>query len=80
MSAAVEASVLETLGPAAAGGLLARRVLGFVRLLRDNGFPVGLGETADALRAARIADLSGPRVLRWSLRALLWDRGSESVV
>ena len=27
---------LETLGPAAAGGLLARRLVGFVRLLRLN--------------------------------------------
>ena len=68
---------VETLGPAAAGGLLARRIVGFVRLLRDNGFPAGLGEAADALRAARTGDLGDPKVLRWSLRALLCASHSD---
>ncbi len=53
------------------GGLLARRILGFVRLLRDNGFAAGLGESMDALRLARAFDLGDPTALRGGLRALL---------
>ncbi len=62
---------------------LARRVTGFVRLLRDNGFPVGLGEAGDALRLLRATDLGRPHELRRGLRALLccsktdWERFDE---
>ena len=49
---------------------LTRRLLGFVRLLRDNGFALGLREAEDAVRAAE-AGVAGPEPLRWSLRALL---------
>lgn len=56
---------------AADDGRLVRRVKGFVRLLRDNGFPLGLGEALDALRFAETADLADQGVLRRGLRALL---------
>jgi len=65
------------------GGRLARRIVGFVRLLRDNGFAAGPGETMDALRLARGCDLGDPAALRGGLRALLcasrldWRRFDE---
>ena len=49
----------------------ARRIVGFVRLLRDNGFIAGLRETRDALQLASFADLGTPQALRGGLRALL---------
>jgi uncharacterized protein with von Willebrand factor type A (vWA) domain len=58
-------------------------VVGFVRLLRDNGFALGLRETEDVLRAAATLGLGGPEPLRWGLRALLcscerdWRRFDE---
>jgi uncharacterized protein with von Willebrand factor type A (vWA) domain len=55
----------------------ARRIVGFVRLLRDNGFPVGLPESRDALRAAGAIDLSRPAELRWALKALLTASPSD---
>ncbi len=65
------------------GSRLARRAVGFVRLLRDNGFPIGLGEAGDALRLLGEIDLGRPPQLRLGLRALLccsktdWDRFDE---
>ena len=67
----------------AGGGRLARRIVGFVRLLRDNGFAAGPGESMDALRLARGCDLGDPTALRGGLRALLcasrldWRRFDE---
>ncbi|MGH8722727.1 MAG: hypothetical protein ACREU4_12120, partial [Burkholderiales bacterium] len=63
--------------------LLTRRLVGFVRLLRDNGFMLGLREAEDALRAAAAAGLARPEPLRAGLRALLcscerdWRRFDE---
>ncbi|MGH6899091.1 MAG: vWA domain-containing protein [Geminicoccaceae bacterium] len=63
--------------------LLTRRLVGFVRLLRDNGFMLGLREAEDALRAAAAAGLARPEPLRQALRALLcscerdWRRFDE---
>jgi len=48
-----------------------KRLVGFLRLLRDNGFLVGLGEATDAARLLRTLDLSAPAELRQGLRALL---------
>ncbi len=50
---------------------LSRRVVGFVRLLRDNGFPVGLREGMDAARIAAGADVGRDRELRAGLKSLL---------
>ncbi len=65
------------------GRRLAERTVGFVRLLRANGFAVGLGEARDALRLLRAIELGRPHELRQGLRALLcrsktdWDRFEE---
>lgn len=61
---------------------ITRRLVGFVRLLRDNGFALGLREAKDAPRAAE-AGVLRPDALRQSLRALLcscerdWRRFDE---
>ena len=73
---------VDTLGPAS-GRMLARRMVGFVRILRNNGFPVGLSEAMDSLRLARNLDLGRRDTLRWALRSLLcasrtdWRRFDE---
>jgi uncharacterized protein with von Willebrand factor type A (vWA) domain len=62
---------------------ITRRLVGFVRLLRDNAFTLGLREAEDAPRAAEAAGLLAPEALRHSLRALLcscerdWRRFDE---
>ncbi|MGQ0663809.1 MAG: vWA domain-containing protein [Pseudomonadota bacterium] len=59
------------------------RLVGFVRLLRDHAFPVGITEAVDAARVARSIDLVAPGDLRRSLRMLLcscrndWQRFDE---
>ncbi len=63
-------AALRLLEPAGAGGLVARRIIGFARLMRDHGFAAGLGEVMDALRLARDADLGDPTALRYGFRAL----------
>jgi len=62
----------------AAGFAAARRLTGFVRNLRDNGFAIGLAEARDALRAASELDLSSPGPLRIALRPLLATRRDEA--
>jgi uncharacterized protein with von Willebrand factor type A (vWA) domain len=47
-----------------------RRILGFARLARSNGFRVGIEESADALRVANVAGALDKRALRFGLRAL----------
>lgn len=69
--------VVEVLDSAGGGRLMARRILGFVRVLRDNGFAVGLREAIDALRAAEMADLGQSRALRWAFRSLLCTSRSD---
>lgn len=49
---------------------LTRRLIGFSRLARDNGFGVGIAESLDALALARRIALDDPRQLRWGLRSL----------
>jgi uncharacterized protein with von Willebrand factor type A (vWA) domain len=69
--------------PDSGGARLIRRILGFLRLLRENGFPLGIGEGRDALRLLRGRDMADRDGLRWSLRALLcasradWRRFDE---
>jgi uncharacterized protein with von Willebrand factor type A (vWA) domain len=68
---------------AAAEAPVTRRLVGFVRLLRANGFALGLSEAEDAPRAADAAGLLAPDALRHGLRALLcscerdWRRFDE---
>tara|TARA_R110002072_G_scaffold2069_24_gene17476 strand:+ start:2336 stop:3523 length:1188 start_codon:yes stop_codon:yes gene_type:complete len=62
---------------------LTRRLLGFIRLLRRQGFTIGAKETADAGRMASQLALHRPRALRAGLKALLcggagdWRRFDE---
>jgi uncharacterized protein with von Willebrand factor type A (vWA) domain len=62
------------------GPRMRRRLAGFVRSLRDNGFAVGLAETRDALAILASPAAARPTLLRPALRALLcatrsdWER------
>ncbi len=68
----------EPFGPAAR-----RRLAGFARTLRDNGFRVGLAETRDALALLATPLAARPSSLRPALRALFcathsdWERFNE---
>ena len=46
---------VDSLGPGGAGGHLARRLIGFLHLLRDNGLHVGLRESRDAFHFSNTA-------------------------
>jgi uncharacterized protein with von Willebrand factor type A (vWA) domain len=60
-----------------------RRLAGFVRTLRDNGFAVGLAETRDALTVFASPAAARPELLKPALRALFcatrsdWERFDE---
>src|SRR6202035_5584588 len=60
-----------------------RRLAGFARTLRDNGFRVGLAETRDALQVLASPAALRPRSLKPALRALFcathsdWERFDE---
>jgi uncharacterized protein with von Willebrand factor type A (vWA) domain len=74
--------MLAPVGPAL-DAPLTRRLVGFVRLLREHGFALGLREAEDAVRATEVAGVAGPGPLRWGLRTLLcscerdWRRFDE---
>jgi uncharacterized protein with von Willebrand factor type A (vWA) domain len=65
------------------GAGMRRRLAGFARTLRDNGFAVGLAETRDALAILASPAAMQPALLRPSLRALFcatrsdWERFDE---
>jgi uncharacterized protein with von Willebrand factor type A (vWA) domain len=59
------------------GAPVERRMVEFVRLLRHNGFALGIEETLDALRVAGAIDLASRAALRSSLRALLSSTEDE---
>ncbi len=70
--------------PAATIGASARRRLaGFMRTLRDNGFTVGLAETRDALQVLTSPAAARPSALKPALRSLVcathgdWQRFDE---
>ena len=50
---------------------------GFARILRANGFAVGLGETSDALKIMASPCADSPSLLRPALRALFCGRKSD---
>src|SRR5262245_10714226 len=64
--------------PPAAGTAFVRRVVGFLRNLRDNGIAVGLGEARDTLEIAAALDLPRPAQLRTALKPLLATRREEA--
>jgi uncharacterized protein with von Willebrand factor type A (vWA) domain len=53
------------------------RMVRFVRLLRDNGFPAGLSETADAFRALGVINATDVHQVRSALRTLFTSRERE---
>src|SRR4030095_7549364 len=65
------------------GSNMRRRLAGFVRTLRDNGFAVGLAETRDALSILASPAAAQPALLQPALRALFcathsdWERFDE---
>jgi uncharacterized protein with von Willebrand factor type A (vWA) domain len=59
------------------GGQLRRRLAGFVRTLRDNGFAVGLAETRDALLTLASPAAQHVALLRPALRALFCATHSD---
>jgi uncharacterized protein len=65
------------------GAATRRRLAGFSRTLRDNGFKVGLAETRDALAILALAPAARPASLKPALRSLLcathsdWERFDE---
>lgn len=61
-------------GPEAA---LARHLAAFVRILRDNGFAIGLKESQDALRLAAAGHAARPDAWQGGLRALFCARRSD---
>jgi uncharacterized protein with von Willebrand factor type A (vWA) domain len=69
---AVAVKETEGIGPATR-----RRVAGFVRTLRDNGFKLGLGETADALTILASPAARKLSALKPALRALLCATHSD---
>ena len=71
---------LDTLlhAPHAAGIGFVRRMVGFLRNLRDNNIAVGLGEARDALTIASAIDVSRPAQLRAALKPLLAARREEA--
>jgi len=67
----------------AIGANIRRRLAGFARTLRDNGFAVGLAETRDALAILASSAAARPALLKPALRALFcatradWERFDE---
>lgn len=59
------------------GAAIRRRLAGFIRTLRDNGFKVGLAEAGDAQRVLAAPGLERPSAVRPALRALLCGRRSD---
>ena len=53
------------------------RITGFTKVLRDNGFPIGVGEGLDAIEAAGIFDIQDARSLRFGWRSLLCTGKSD---
>jgi len=76
--AAANGAGSESVGPA-----MRRRLAGFMRTLRDNGFTLGLAETRDALAILASPAAARPSALKPALRALCsaahsdWERFDE---
>jgi uncharacterized protein with von Willebrand factor type A (vWA) domain len=72
MAAAAISTSRESIGAATR-----RRLAGFARTLRDNGFRVGLAETRDALAILTLAPAARPSSLKPALRSLLCANHSD---
>jgi uncharacterized protein len=62
---------------AADGGRIAANILGFARLLRSAGLPIGSQKVLEATEAVMAAGLGDPKVLYWTLHAAFVSRPSE---
>jgi uncharacterized protein len=62
---------------AADGGQIAGNILGFARVLRAAGLPVGSQKVIEATEAVLAAGLENPRVLYWTLHSVFVSRPSE---
>jgi len=60
-----------------AGNMLVERVLEFVRLIRQNGFSIGVQEELDALVVTKHCNITDQNRLRWGLRSLLCSSNNE---
>jgi uncharacterized protein with von Willebrand factor type A (vWA) domain len=56
---------------------IVRRLVGFARLARNNGFRIGIEESLDALQVAEAAGALQPNRLRWGLRTLFCSSPDE---
>jgi uncharacterized protein with von Willebrand factor type A (vWA) domain len=56
---------------------LIERIVGFVHLMREHGFEVGVREGLDALRVAEHCTVLDQQRLRWGLRSLLCGNADE---
>ena len=61
-------------------GQLAGNVVGFVRLLRRAGLPVGTGQVLEALQAVSVVALTSREEVYWALAAVLVRRREEMVL
>jgi uncharacterized protein len=59
------------------GGRIAANILGFARLLRSAGLPVGSQKVLEATEAVMAAGLDDPKILYWTLHAVFVSRPSE---
>jgi uncharacterized protein len=59
------------------GGRIAANILGFARLLRSAGLPIGSQKVLEATEAVMVAGLDDPKVLYWTLHAVFVSRPSE---
>jgi uncharacterized protein with von Willebrand factor type A (vWA) domain len=65
------------------GALMRRKLAGFARTLRDNGFKIGLAETRDGLAILTVPAARRPAALKAALRSLFcatrsdWERFDE---
>ena len=81
--AAASGEDLPRYGADALGEATRRRLAGFARTLRDNGFKVGLAETRDALSILTLSFAERPSSLKPALRTLFcathsdWERFDE---
>src|SRR5215471_15172554 len=63
--------------PEGIGPRMRRRLAGFLGMLRDNGFTIGLAETADALAILASPAAARPSLLKSALRALICSTHSD---
>jgi len=59
------------------GGRIAANILGFARVLRSAGMPIGSQKVLEATEAVLAAGLEDPKVFFWTLHAVFVSRPSE---